>query len=333
MDERTLAAWLVERLSSDAAREDWRVFVESGVEGVLARPLGEVLPAEAFTRGLDEVLTESRLSGLARASAQVFLSRIIEQAQANDGPIGQGLSEDARSRIEEMAAREGLIDEAWVDVIFSQPATEELFAETLFRGLQDFSETIPQMVQTFTPAAFGKIASRLTGSAGGVRDRMRDEVRARFEPEIRKFVQRATRRLLDGTSGFVKSGLDREGARDARRNLMRHALNRPMSSYARHFDEAVMADLEAALVAAAQSPEVRDQARHRLVRMHGELLEKHGATPIRDVLEGYDLETRPDYDALADAMWPAARAFVRSKGVEQLMTRLSKEILELVRSS
>lgn len=333
MDAPALAAWLEARLTSERGRGDARGLLEAGVEAILDRPLGEVLPEAAFARAVDDVATEARLCDLARCILRLAVAPGVEELKGDQEPVGRWLDAEARARLEALVAREGIVDESFIDVVFSQAATEELFAETLFRALQDFSESVPAVVQSLTPASLGKIASRLQGAAGGVRDRMREEIQRRLEPEIRRFVQAATRRLLDGAAGFVKSGLDREGSMEARKNLLRHALDRPTSTYLQHLDPEARADVEAVLVSVARNEEARAELRARLLAIHRRLLERFGTRSVRAVLAAHEVELDLDYDAWLDALWPAAEAALRSPGARRVLESLASDLLEALDAS
>lgn len=326
MDQTKVAEWLLARLTSDAARDDWRDVLAAGVSGWLDRPVAEVLPELVFMRALDDVLTAERLAEIARGAMRLVLAEVTVELEGDDQPVGRYLDDDAKVRLDALVGREGLVDESWVDVVFGQKAMEELFEETLFRALEDFSEAIPNLMQSATPAALGKIASRLQGATGGVRDRMREELKARIEPEIRRFVHKATRRLLDGTASFVKAGMDREGAVLARRNLLRHALDRPTSTYLRHLDAEAREELEAVLLGMIATDGARAEARTRLLSMHQRVLARFGDRSVRSVLAAHDVEPDLDFEAWADATWPSVRAFAQS-GLPTFLDKLAAELV------
>lgn len=331
MNDAELAAWLVARLTSNEGRQDWRELIEAGMEAVLDRPVAEVVSPSAVDGALDALLREAASGAVARGGVSLVVAAVVEEARTDHAPVGRFLDDAARARLETLVAREGLVDEEWVDVIFSQGATEELFADTLFRALEDFSSTIPQVLQSVTPSAFGKIASRLGGATEGVRGKVFEEMNRRLEPEIRKFVQRATRRLLDGTATFVKSGLDREGAREARKNLLRHGLSRSPASYVRHFDDDTLADLEQIWISLAGSKDAQAELRARIKRLHDRFLERFGERSLRATLAAHDVSVELDYDVWASATWPSVRVLLESPGARRVLERLSGEILIQIR--
>lgn len=332
MDAHTLAAWFTERFSSEAARADWDGLLRGGLESLQERSLEDLLPAQSFSRALDDVLSERRLEDVARASIRLGLARLEEELRDDAEPGGRYLDAESRARLEALVNRKGLIDDSWVDVVFSQSATEELFADTLFRGLADFSEAIPNLLQSTTPAALGRIASRLQGATGGVRDRMREELKARVEPEIRRFVQKATRRLIDGTAGFVKANMDGERADGARGNLLNHALERPTQNWMRLLDASGRGDLEAVLIQLARSEPGRAEARVRLERMHARMLQSFGPRSLRSVLAAHELELDLDPSVWADLTWPALQAFLQTDETQRFLERVAGELLERLRS-
>ncbi|MEL6187434.1 MAG: hypothetical protein AAFU79_22675 [Myxococcota bacterium] len=332
MDAHALAVWLTARLASEEARADWEALIRGGWESLLDRPIEQLLAAPVFAGALDDVLTAERLESLARAAVRLGLAPLEEELKTDEEAVGRYLDEGSRARLEAMVTREGLIDETWVDVVFSQGATEELFADTLFRGLADFSEAIPNLLQSTTPAALGKIASRLQGATGGVRDRMREELKSRVEPEIRRFVQKATRRLLDGTASFVKGSLDGEQAGGARKNLLAHALSRPTQNWLRPLDASGRADLEAVLVQLARSEAGRAEARTRLERMHRGMLERFGPRSARAVLAAHDLEVGVEPAVWAEVTWPWVQTVLHGEAAKTFIEKLAAEIIEEVRA-
>lgn len=320
MDREAVATWLDGRLAEERLAEDWIRLVKD----MLEVPLAQLFPLERFERGLEALLTEARLAELGRAAFSSALEPAIAEVRSVDTALGAHLDAEGREHLRALARRPGLVDEEWVDVVLSQPATEELFADTLFRGLEDFSDLIPNLVQGLTPAALGKIASRLGGSkGGGMGSRLREDLRGRIEPEIRKFVQRATRRLLDGTAGFVKSRLDSKEAAEARVALLDHALERSGGSFARQLDAEALEHLEGAWMSVTRSGEGRAELKRRLLSVHGQLLERYGAGGFSGLLAAEGAEV--DAEAWARATLPAVLALTEAPPVRSWLVDLIEE--------
>ncbi len=349
MDAAALAGWLEGRLTSEAGRADARRLLEGLVEGALDGPLAELLPEPVFARSLDALLDGSRAEALAKMANRLMVEPVTERLGADPLPVGRHLDPASRARIEALVLRWPL-DPEWVDVAFSQRATEALFAETLVEALRDFSERIPAVVQGLAPAPLRGLAGRLQEAAGGVGGRMRDELQRRLEPEIRRFVQAGTRRLLDGAAHFVKTGMDREGSDEARRSLLGHALDRSLQQYLAPLDEAARADLRAVLEAVLQKPEARAELKAEVLAVHRALLERAEGGSIRDLLSAHqvvwprtDAEGangpreeaadgsaffRPDYDAWLDALWPAVVAGLSTPRARAALLSVATDLLE-----
>mgnify|MGYP006285891643 CR=1 FL=1 len=330
MNPTELAGWLQARLASEAGAADFRALLAAGVEAALDAPLEVVVPETAFARALDQVLSEPTAVAAARAADPLFFAPIAERTREVEEGLGHWLDESAKERLERLAQRPGLVDPEWIDVLFSQAATEQLFADTLFRALDDFSEAVPKVVQEMTPAALGRIASRLGGATSGVRDRLRDEVRRRLEPEIRRFVEAATRRLLDGAAQFLKRTIDGETALEARRNLLRFGLERPVSGYARQVDDELRAELTH-VAEAVVSPEANRRAlREALLDVHRQWLAEEGRASLREVLARHDITLEVDAAALTDACWPFVQRLLAHPDTHRVLEQLSAEILDQV---
>ena len=329
MQTETLAAWLEQRLTSERARREWRALWAAGIEQVLQRPCGELFSAAGFEEGLNATLTRERLAGFTRLGFGIGVNPWVEELERDQAPVGRFLSDGERGRLERLVS--GNVDPGWVDVVFSQKATEALFADALFRALSDFSETVPQVLQSVTPSAFGRIASKLGEATGTMRGRMRDEFRRRLEPEIRRFVEAGTRRVLDGTARFVKSGMDKQVSQEARKNLLRYGLERSTATYARGLDDAARKDIEAIFVALAERPEAFDELRVRLRNAHRGFLERWSDSTLAELLRVHDASELADlHEAWAEASWPAVAAGLASETGRSYLLNLSAEILEVM---
>lgn len=328
MDAATLADWLAARMASDVGRADLAILIRAGFEQVLAIPLADGLPSAAFERALDQALAEPTLVATAKGAGPLFFAPLADGLRDAETPAGRWLSPGAREELMALASRPGLVEDDWIDVMFSQAATEQVLADTLLRALEDFSEAVPKVVQDMTPAALGKLASKLGGATGGMRDRVRDEVKKRLEPEIRRFVERATRKLLDGTAAFLKGNLDNEAAVEARRNLLSHALDRPFGAYVKQADPEARARLASVSVAVAEQPEARAALRALLLGIHRRWLAEAGGQPLGEVLASHGVQPHLDAEAVADAVWPAAVRVLEHPEVGAMLNRWAEAILD-----
>lgn len=328
MDAPALAAWIDARIRSGVGRADLAVLVRASVDAALDAPLAEVLPEAAFSRALDVALAESALVGWARGVGPLGFAPLIEALKDTEHGAGRWLTPEARDSLLALAGRHGLVESDWVDVIFSQTASEQVLADTLFRALEDFSETVPKVVQEMTPAALGRLASALGGATSGVRDRVRDEVRRRLEPEIRRFVERATRRLLDGTASYLKSNVDGERAVEARKNLLAHAIDRPFGRYVRQVDAEARGAFATAAESSVRRAEAREALRNLLLGVHRTWLDEAGDRPARAVLAEHGVEVTVDAEAVVDAAWPALNRILDHPEVREVMTRWAEAILD-----
>lgn len=333
MDAEKLADWLTERLTSDQGKDDFRELAAAAFDGLMAMPLCQVVPEASFSRGLDAALDERLTVGASRAAGPLVFEPLAEALLEEENGLGQWLDEASLERLEAIVARPGLIEDDWIDVLFSQTATEQLFADTLFRALEDFSEAVPRIVQDMTPAALSRFASKLTGATGGVRDKLQQEVGRRLEPEIRRFVEAATRRLLDGAAAFLKGMVDGEAAQQARRNITRYALERPMKKYAAKVDEPLRSELALVSEATMRSEEVRQALKRFLISIHRRWLLRAGDRSLADLLRDHEAEISFDVDAFTDAVWPAVTAGLTLPGAKNVLERLSGEILSYIGSA
>lgn len=333
MDQEALTEWLRARFTDDEARNDWRIFLEAAVDETLSRPLEAVCSAELFGDLVSKGLNHPQLGHLVQRGTREALARWVARASENHAALSEGWPEGVQSRLASIVSRDALIDEAWVDVLVQQEATRALFTETLVLGLGDFSELVPSMFQGWAPSALGRFASRLQEAAGGVSERLREEARARFEPEIRKFADRATQRLLDGTAASVKAKLDTEPSKEARRNLLRYALSRSHASYAERIDASLQQDIDELVYELVNDGAVRAQIQRELKAEYVRLIGAAGGRPLKEVLELGDLDLSAELEDLCHLTWPIISAALRSPTMDRYFSRLSGDILSTLSGS
>ena len=314
-------------------KNDWRIFLEASVNEALSRPLGALCSVDVFEDLVTQGLSHPQLGHLVSRAVQESLARWATRASENHSPVADGLSPEVLNRLESLVSRDGLIDEKWVDVVVQQDATRALFTETLVLGLGDFSELVPSMFQGWAPSALGRFASRLQEAAGGVSERLRAEARSRFEPEVRKFAERATQRLLDGTAASIKAKLDDEPSKGARRSLLRHALSRSHADYAQIVDVSMQQEINELVQVLVNDTSVKAEIQAELVAEYRRLINEFGARPLKDILALESFEVSSELESLTQLTWPIVCASLRSPTMDAYFSRLSGEILSSLSDS
>lgn len=335
MDAPQLAAWLETRLTSEAAEADYRALLEGVVTRALGQPLEAVLPRARFVDALIVHLDGARLADGARFAVREVITRAVEEGRADEAPIGRWLTEPAQARLLDFAARPGWVDRAWVDQLFQEKAMEALVSDTLYRALVDFSTIVPRIVQGIVqnvmPSSLGKLAKLGGKATGGVAGRVVDEVEKRLEAEIRKFLDRGTRRALESAAAFCVERLDSPETAAAQRHLVAFALGRSGAAHVRPLDDETLAALEGVAVAAAESVAAHDELAPLVRRVVGRFYEARGGVPLADALRAAGVDPdRLAVDAWAEATWPAVRGAFEAPEVKAFLLKISGEILSQV---
>lgn len=316
----------MERLTGELAEEEWnRVFKAAGLE-LLERPLNTLLREEEAIALLEAHLDEERSVALVRPAIRFGLHHALKQARDDEQPLERYLSEAAKDAFLQLATRPDVIQEAWITELFSQDAMEELGADTLYKALKDFSTIIPRLIESMTPSALGKLA-RLGGRAtGGVTSKVLDEVERRLEPEIKKWLERGTRRALDSAASFATEHRDDPAAMEARRNLLRFFWSQSAAFHARSFPSEVVADLERAVEHTARHVAGLPETRERLAKVIADTYQSDGNNSLKDWLEAVGVDQEPPWEAWSKAAWSVLQTAMSGPAIQGWLKGIADEI-------
>lgn len=330
MDRRALADWLKTRLTSEAAETEYRELLGATIEQALARPLEAWLPEATFRAALDAHLTPAHLEQGARFVVRELLTRLVAEARADEAPVGRWLTEAAKADLLTLVAQPGWIDRAWVERAFQEQATEAVVADTLYRALKDFSTLVPRIVQGALPNVAGRLAKLGGIATGGVGGRVMDEVEQRLEAEIKRFLEKGTRRALEGAATFAADRIESEEAIASRRGITEFALAQTGAFHAAPLSDARLAEIEGLAVTVAVGAAAREERAALLDRVVGRFYAERGAQPLSEALAAAGVEGPLPHAAWAQATWPAVRQLFEVPAVDAFVERLAGEILDQV---
>lgn len=326
MDADALAKWLKVRLTSGPAQQDWERLLTSAFERALDTPLEVVLPPPQVEALVLAHLTSARAAELVRPAVRGVLHQALLEARTDDQPIGRWVPANARALIDELAAKKGLIREAWIKQFFSEKAVEELVADTLYRALVDFSTLVPRLVQSLMPSALG----RLTKLGGGVGGKVVEEVEKLLEGEVKRFMGRGTRLALDGAARFAADHIDDPVSVGTRRSLAQFALAQSAAFHVSPLSSEVEGLIERISLAIADEVVAKDEAKVIARRVIERLHQAHGAAPARAFLAHLGVTERPPYAEWAALTWPGIAVAFEAPEVDQWLRGLAQEILAQV---
>lgn len=332
MDEATLANWLTERLTGDRAREDWRRLVEAGWGRITEQKLSAVLPPAEVEALASAYLTPERILVVVLPVVRGVVAPAVHEARRDHAKLGRWVPASARSEIDAIVARKGVVHPSFIQTLFRQEAIEALVNDTLYSALRDFSTIVPRLIQNISP--IGKLAKLGGfGDKGGLGSRVVEEVEKRLEPEIRRFLEAGTRRALDGAARFAVDHLDDPTSVKLRRNMVTFVLEQEVAFHVQAVGDDVLEAIERATVAisrhVAESPEARVLLRDAVARIARE----QGERPIGEVLAELGVTGAPPFDAWAQVTFPAVAAVIRAPGVEAWLVELCRELLAEVQRS
>ncbi|MCK6547411.1 hypothetical protein L6R52_16295 [Myxococcota bacterium] len=328
MDRQALTRWLLDRLTNDRARDEWRRLVEASWAHLESEPLGKILPAaevEAFAR---HYLTVERVTDVVRPIVRGAVFPVIREARADHAKVGRWVPEDARRAILAIAERKKLVHPAWIESVFREEAAEAIFADTLFKALRDFSQLIPRLIQDLSP--LGKIA-KLGGFGGdksGLGSRVVEELGKRLEPEIRRFLEAGTRKALDGAARFAVDHLDDPLSVKFRKNMVGFVLDQTGAFHTHAMSDEVLAEIDQIADRIARHVAGTDEAKQRLADAVARIAAAHGQRPIKDVLAELGVTQPAPHDEWAALTWPVVQGILRTPAVEAWLGDLAVELVD-----
>jgi hypothetical protein len=316
-----LGAWLAARLTGDRGKTEWRTIIEGAWKNLLAEKLSTLIPEkEIEALLLAHLADETRLEAIVVSELRATLIPIVEFMRTDHQKVARWIPDDARARLLAFAAEKGTVDPAWIRSIFREKAIEALVSDTLYRALIDFSTIVPRMIQSLLPGGLAKL--------GGIGTRVVEEIEKRLEPEIRKFLDKGTRRALETASQFTIDHLDDKLSVEFRKNMLAFAIDQHASFHVHALTDARMKELETIARSIARHVAKSEETKSRTREAIEKIAKKHGEKPILEVLRELGAIEEPPFDQWADATFTIVSRAVRSPEIAGYMGRIALELLE-----
>lgn len=322
MSPEERASWLKERLTGERAGEEWVEVVSSALRELYERPWRELVPRPVAASFIEAHRTPERGRALGRGIAY-SIRAAVEAAREDDLPVDRFVDDPSRDVMVRLARRPGLVPERWVRHAFRQTAAEELVADTLYKSLRDFSTIVPRTLAGILPGMLGRFAK--FGSS--MVDRVVDELEARLEPEIRRYVEAGTRRALERAADFAVRHLDSEMNRDGRESFLRFGLGSSPRELVLSLSDEVLDDIDALGLELgrvwATSAIVTDAIGAAL----DEIYANDSEESLRSLVERACGEAfEPPFETWAQAAWPTVQTALRGDAIEAWLQRLAIEM-------
>ena len=311
--KQRFSAFLSARLTSPAARSEWRANLERGYQELLARKLSEALPHEALLRMLEIAKKPELYEKLVSKIAVAVHAEAYPRVVSHGATLGSYVPEPAKKKIELLLARPNVVNPKLVREILAQEAMEDLMQDVLFDALKEFNEKVnPFFADWGIPGIVKKVMPIGSGAVLKSLDSVRGEFDKRLDPEIKKFLGVFSKKALDRTAGLMIDKGDSPKFVELRKAVATWLYAQPVGELTKSADpEAVKLGQEAGVLIAAQVAASKDLATEVEASIAA-FYKKHEKDTLEAIRSAYGIDYAPDFDALAEATWPLVVQIVTS---------------------
>jgi len=308
-------AFLAARLVSPEAEAEWRANLPLIFADLLSAKVTAVADAAALSAALDATLTADNVERAARPLGKLVLPLALRELGAEPGKLGDRVPAATRRKIEALLARPSAFPDRALRELADQEAVQEVMRDVLYDGLKEFSEKVNPFIAEWGIPSLLKKMSVLGGAMTKGLESVRAELDRRMEPEIQRFL-----------AGFTRKGLRRmvdttaSRAADAksialRKHMLAWALDQELAALAKEVDaETIALGQEIAMdVTAAELGRAERRAQRK--RLIEEAVAAAGEKTVGEALMALGVMVTPDFDALAAATWPLAKALLGGPAV------------------
>ncbi len=317
--------FLHSRLTSPAARAEWRANMASLFDELLDQPLGRVIELGALTKVIDAMLARAVID----TELQPLLLRVVRETRAlliqERAPIGTFVPPNARQALNKLAAKSGNLTAPIAREIAEHEAARVIMTEVLHDALVQFSDRVnpfvaewglPSLLKKFSPFGMGGIGKSIDG--------MRVEFEKRLEPEIRKFLIGFSRDALRKGAAGIVSQSDTPAFIALRQRMVAFLLEQRFADVLlSEADTDVVTRTTVEVIVHVCTDDKLAAQREKIVR---EFFEAHAQMKVRSVLSAFGLPDKPPanlVETIADATFPVFTAGLQTpagkKWIESLV--------------
>ncbi|MDB5219582.1 MAG: hypothetical protein JWO86_7509 [Myxococcaceae bacterium] len=321
-------AFLLARLGSDAAREDWVRGFHDGYAWALGLRVRDVVDPVALTDGVTKALTAESVKALFAPASRDIHRRVLASMKKDDGRLGDYVPAQARLAIDDLLERHDLVPERLVRNIFDQEAIEEAIRDTLYDGLKEFNETVnPFFADWGLPALLKKLpigGGTILKSMGA----MRGEFDKRLDPEIRKFLLGFSRKAKGKLADFfVDKGGDPKSI-ELRKNVVSFLYAQSLKELLAGVDDSASKKAEIATENIVLETLRREEPRKRIREGIELFLKDQGDATFGDWLKAAGATAEPELEAWANLLWPHVQRVMQSPVAQAFFEKLTNEFYD-----
>ena len=318
--------WLVARLTSDAAKTELAKDLENGYDAILGRPVEDVIDLAALEAAIDASLTKERFARGTRPATLASHMGILRIVRTERTKVGQLVSDDTKKKIDKLLERPKLVNEKLVRRAIEQDAVEEILRDVLYDALKEFNEKVnPFVAEWGLPGLLKKLGPFGLGPLGKSLDNVRAEFEKRLEPEMRKFLQGFSRKALKRAADLAVKNGDDANAVALRKSLALWVMEQELRELVGNVDDENAKLVHEIALDVSEYASTLDVVRKKRRETLSALFAAHAKMPLGAALGDHGISARPDFSALAAAIWPAYVAVVESDAMQKRLVALFGE--------
>jgi hypothetical protein len=323
------AAFMLDRLVSPAAREEWRANVRATWDELLEKRVGDLVSPETVADGIEAVLDRASVDGTLRPAAKAIVAAVAAEARRDQAAASTYVPAGVVADLDRLLERPKLIPEALVREVLDSDAAELVMRDVLFEALKEFSEKVnPVVAEWGLPALLKKLSPFGLGGIGKGLEAMRAELDKRTEPEIRKFLLGFSKRALREMGDFTVAKADTPPFVTLRKHVAHWLLSRPVAELAAPADEETARAVEDLVVDALAALVTHPVMRARRRALVEKAVRSRADHKLGDALQTLGITTIPDLDAITRATWEPVTAVLSTEVARVQFGRMLDEFYD-----
>ncbi|HEU4535985.1 MAG TPA: hypothetical protein VFS00_17795, partial [Polyangiaceae bacterium] len=254
------------------------------------------------------------------------LPALLGALRAEPELIGAFVPDEARAALDALLARPGLVPERLVREVLEHEAVEAVMRDVLADVLREFSDKVnPFFAEWGLPSLLRRWSPLGAGVANKALEGVREEFNRRLEPETRRFLQAVTRRSLRAAADATVAMQDGPKFVALRRRLAAWLLEQRFAELLVGVDAAGEAMLSSAAAPVQERLALHEGLRARRRAALDAFYREWGGKSAAELLGALGVEFRPDVAVVADLLWPAVEAALKSEPGRAWVTSLVDE--------
>jgi len=313
-------AWASAQLVSPEAEATYRQGLRLGWEAVLKTPVAHLIDPNGLADALDRLLDAKVVREAMAPIERALRGWLLQELQADGSRLDAYVPESAQAWLEQLVARSAPLRTRITRVVIEHPTTEAVMRDVLHDALTDFSNKVnPFFAEWGLPALLKKVLPLGAGAVLRSMDAVKGEFDKRLEPEIRRFLQGASRQALRKLAGMLAAQEESAPAVALRQAILEAVLSQTVSELSTELGAEGLVLLQGAIDETTAHLLSLDSLRARRRVAVLAFVQAHANATVGEVLAHYWVTHTPDLDAVADATWPVVRAALQSGPVQGLL--------------